>query len=87
MGWLQILTFIMFMEVIGVLNSRRPDYEPGNFLGSSQWETDASWESYQTKELNNGRLAMFGAIGMLYGAYATGQGPLTALEAQGGILF
>ena len=40
LGWLQILTFIMFMEVMGILNSRRPDYEPGNFLGSSQWETD-----------------------------------------------
>ena len=76
LGWLQILTFIMFMEVIGILNSRRPDYEPGNFLGSSQWETDESWESYQTKELNNGRLAMFGSIGMLVGSYITGKGPL-----------
>jgi len=76
LGWLQILTFIMFMEVIGILNSRRPDYEPGNFLGSSQWEMDESWESYQTKELNNGRLAMFGSIGMLVGSYITGKGPL-----------
>ena len=73
LGWLQILTFIMFMEVIGILNSRRPDYEPGNFLGSSQWETDEGWESYQTKELNNGRLAMFGSIGMLTGSYITGK--------------
>ena len=40
LGWLQILTFIMFIEVLGVLNSRRPDYEPGNFLGTSQvWST------------------------------------------------
>ena len=73
LGWLQILTFIMFMEVMGILNSRRPDYEPGNFLGSSQWETDEGWESYQTKELNNGRLAMFGSIGMLTGSYITGK--------------
>ena len=29
LGWLQILTFIMFMEVIGILNSRRPTVEPG----------------------------------------------------------
>ena len=81
LGWLQILTFIMFMEVIGILNSRRPDYEPGNFLGSSQWETDEGWTSYQTKELNNGRLAMFGSIGMLTGSYITGKGPL---EVMGG---
>merc|ERR1719198_406334 len=80
LGWLQILTFIMFMEVIGILNSRRPDYEPGNFLGTSQWEMDESWESYQTKELNNGRLAMFGAIGMLVGSYITGKGPLELFE-------
>jgi len=84
LGWLQILTFIMFMEVIGILNSRRPDYEPGNFLGTSQWETDANWESYQLKELNNGRLAMFGAIGMLVGSYITKAGPL---EGAGGIVF
>jgi len=88
LGWLQILTLIMFMEVIGVLNSRRPDYEPGNFLGSSQWETDENWESYQTKELNNGRLAMFGSLGMLTGAQLTGKGPLELLDAgAGGVVF
>ena len=38
LGVLQIILFIGFMEVIGIMNSRRPDYEPGNFLGSSQWE-------------------------------------------------
>jgi len=81
LGWLQIGTFIMFMEVIGILNSRRPDYEPGNFLGSAQWETTETWDNYQTKELNNGRLAMFGAIGMLTGSYITGKGPL---EVMGG---
>jgi len=87
LGWLQILTFIMFMEVIGILNSRRPDYEPGNFLGSSQWETDESWKSYQTKELNNGRLAMFGAIGMLTGSYLTGKGPLEVMSSGDIVVF
>jgi len=84
LGWLQVLTFIMFIEVIGILNSRRPDYEPGNFLGTSQWEMDENWESYQTKELNNGRLAMFGAIGMLVGSYITKSGPL---EVGGTVVF
>jgi len=87
LGWLQILTFIMFIETLGVLNSKRPDYEPGNFLGSSQWETDATWESYQTKELNNGRLAMFGAIGMLTGSYLTGKGPLEVMMGGGSVIF
>jgi len=88
LGWIQIILFVGFMEVLGVMNSRRPDYEPGNFLGSSQWETDATWKSYQTKELNNGRLAMFGAIGMLTGSYITGEGPLEAINSgSGGIVF
>ena len=87
LGWLQILTFIMFMEVLGILNSRRPDYEPGNFLGSSQWETDEGWESYQTKELNNGRLAMFGSIGMLTGSYITGKGPLEVMNGGDIVVF
>jgi len=87
LGWLQIGTFIMFIEVLGIINSRRPDYEPGNFLGTSQWEMDATWESYQTKELNNGRLAMFGAIGMLTGSYITGQGPLEVMTGGGMVVF
>merc|ERR1712008_640598 len=67
LGVIQILIFIAFIEVIGILNTRRADYEPGNFLGSSQWETGETWENYQLKELNNGRLAMFSSIGMLVG--------------------
>ena len=87
LGWLQILTFIMFIEVLGIINSRRPDYEPGNFLGTSQWDMDEGWESYQTKELNNGRLAMFGAIGMLTGSYITGQGPLEVMTGGKTVIF
>jgi len=88
LGLLQILLFIGFMEVFGILNSRRPDYEPGNFLGTSQWETTPTWDAYQLRELNNGRLAMFGAIGMLTHAYITGKGPLELLDAgNGGIVF
>jgi len=87
LGWLQILTFIMFIEVLGIINSRRPDYVPGNFLGTSQWDMDEGWESYQTKELNNGRLAMFGAIGMLTGSYITGQGPLEVMTGGKTVIF
>merc|ERR1719229_1605312 len=88
LGVLQIILFIGFMEVFGILNSRRPDYEPGNFLGSSQWETTETWDAYQLRELNNGRLAMFASIGMLTHAYITGLGPLELLDAgKGGVIF
>jgi hypothetical protein len=87
LGWLQILTFIMFIEVLGILNSRRPDYQPGDFLGSAQWETGDDWKGYQTRELNNGRLAMFGAIGMLVGSYITGKGPLEVMAGGDTIVF
>merc|ERR1719395_498844 len=87
LGILQMIAFCGFFEVLGILNTRRPDYEPGNFLGSSQWETDENWESYQTKELNNGRLAMFGAIGMLTGSYITGKGPLEVMMSGDTVVF
>jgi len=80
LGLLQILLFIGFMEVFGILNSRRPDYKPGDFLGSSQWDTTEVWDNYQLRELNNGRLAMFASIGMLTHAYITGKGPLELLD-------
>ena len=88
LGLIQIVVFIGFMEVIGILNSRRADYEPGNFLGTSQWETTETWDNYQLRELNNGRLAMFASIGMLTHAYIAGKGPLELLDAgAGGIVF
>merc|ERR1712216_752308 len=80
LGLIQIFIFIGVIEVLGILNSRRADYEPGNFLGSAQWETDETYESYQLKELNNGRLAMFASIGMLTGSYITGKGPLEVMD-------
>jgi NADPH-dependent curcumin reductase CurA len=80
LGLLQIFVFIGFFEVLGILNSRRPDYQPGNFLGSAQWETTQSWDNYQLRELNNGRLAMFASIGMLTHSYLTGKGPLELLD-------
>merc|ERR1719261_2395649 len=88
LGLIQIFVFIGFMEVMGILNSRRADYEPGNFLGTSQWETTETWDNYQLRELNNGRLAMFASVGMLTHAYITGKGPLELLDAgAGGIVF
>ena len=59
-GPLQIFIFIGFMEVIGILNTRRADYEPGNFLGSSQWETGGVGEPSAGAEQRP--LAMFARL-------------------------
>uniref|UniRef100_A0A7S0LSK1 Uncharacterized protein n=1 Tax=Coccolithus braarudii TaxID=221442 RepID=A0A7S0LSK1_9EUKA len=76
LGWMQVILFIGFMEAISTLNMERDDYEPGNFLGSAQWETTEVWDDYQLRELNNGRLAMFASLGMIVGCAITGKGPL-----------
>lgn len=33
-----------------------PGYQPGDYLGTWEWveKSDEGWDSYQTKELNNG---------------------------------
>jgi hypothetical protein len=89
LGVMQILLFIAFVEVLGVKNMKAPvgeGYIPGNFLYGFPRPDDDLWNNYQTRELNNGRLAMFGAIGMLVGSYLSAKGPLEVLETPGKIL-
>ena len=44
-----------------------PGYQPGDYLGTWEWveKSDEGWDSYQTKELNNGRLAMVAIAGLI----------------------
>mmetsp|Transcript_20922 Transcript_20922/g.36270 ORF Transcript_20922/g.36270 Transcript_20922/m.36270 type:complete len:292 (+) Transcript_20922:85-960(+) len=86
LGILQILLFITFVEVLQVSKSKMPDDIPGNFLYGFPRPDDELWNNYQTRELNNGRLAMFGSIGMLVGSYISAKGPLEVLETPGKIL-
>ena len=41
----------------------------------------ANWRGFQTRELNNGRLAMFGIMGELAHSAITGKGPIELFEA------
>lgn len=51
----------------------------GDFFGINNRIADTedpSWVGFQTRELNNGRLAMFAIMGELAHASFTGKGPL-----------
>ena len=64
----------------------RPDYIPGDLdwdpLGLMP-EDDNNFNSMQTKELQNGRLAMIAASGMMAQELADGQGILEHLQSAG----
>ena len=55
------------------------DYKAGDILGLdilNKDPKDASWVSFQNRELNNGRLAMFAILGEIVHASITGKGAL-----------
>ncbi|CAM9330218.1 unnamed protein product [Discosporangium mesarthrocarpum] len=74
-GIVQIIAFIGFLEFVCGKIKSGPTYIPGDYLGSSdlfEGEGDSNWISYQTKELNNGRLAMFAIMGLITHNMLTG---------------
>lgn len=78
-GFVQIIAFIGLLEYIGGTVSKSQNYKTGDYLGIGALipnENDSSWVSIQTRELNNGRLAMFAIIGEIAHAAITGKGAL-----------
>lgn len=67
-GWLQIVASIGYWELIGWEDKRVGD-EPGNFnFGTKFFGSELSGDrkiEYQTKELQNGRLAMLAIIELI----------------------
>ena len=75
-GWVQFVLGCGAIEWLGWKIRERPGYKAGDILGASEWvdDTDAGWVDYQTKELQNGRLAMIAFMGIyaqdvLFGKY------------------
>jgi hypothetical protein len=69
-GFFAILAVIAALEV-GVF-IQDPNKEPGNFGNPVPWFDDYSLEM-RAKELNNGRIAMFSAIGIIAASLYTGK--------------
>jgi hypothetical protein len=66
------------LEYTFISASKSDNYKPGDFFGISNRinENDPSWVDFQTRELNNGRLAMFAILGEIAHASITGKGAL-----------
>ena len=65
-GWVQFVLGCGAIEWMAWQIKERPGYNPGDILGAAEWvdNTDEGWVDYQTKELQNGRLAMIAISGI-----------------------
>jgi hypothetical protein len=84
LGFVQIIAFIGLLEYISGTVSKSSNYKVGDILGVTQLipagaEKDSRWVSIQTRELNNGRLAMFAILGEITHAFITGKGAFEQL--------
>jgi light-harvesting complex I chlorophyll a/b binding protein 1 len=81
-GYIQILLLGGFLEWILQSSAKQAGYKPGDYFGITSRladEKDPSWVDFQTRELNNGRLAMFAILGEITHAAITGNGALEQL--------
>jgi hypothetical protein len=83
LGFVQIVAFIGLLEWQFIVASKGKGYTAiGDFYGIGSRigdKDDASWVDFQTRELNNGRLAMFAILGEITHAAITGKGALEQL--------
>lgn len=78
-GLVQIFVFCGLLELLSLSAEKSSSYKMGDFLGVSSLikdQSDPAWISFQTRELNNGRLAMFAILGEIAHASITGKGAL-----------
>ncbi len=74
----QIVAFCGLIEyTFASVAKANKDYTPGDFYGIGgriRDKNDPSWVDFQTRELNNGRLAMFAILGEIAHTAINGQG-------------
>ncbi|CAN0085781.1 unnamed protein product [Ectocarpus sp. 4 AP-2014] len=78
-GLFQIVMFIGFLEYIISQIVAKPGYIPGDYVGANDLFSEegphSQWETYQLKELHNGRAAMMGIAGLVTHNLLTGGMP------------
>lgn len=78
-GFVQIIAFIGLLEYTFAMAAKSKGYVAGDYYGISARIPDKdveAWKGFQTRELNNGRAAMFGIMGELAHSGLTGKGPI-----------
>lgn len=75
LAFVQIIAFAGLLEFV-LEGAKQKDSAPGDYYGLNMKEDDPSWVDFQTRELNNGRLAMFAIMGEIAHAALTGKGAL-----------
>ena len=79
LGFVQIIIFGGILEWVFALAAKQKDYVAGDYYGITARISDKdapAWVDFQTRELNNGRLAMFAIMGEIAHAAITGKGAL-----------
>ena len=81
LGFVQIIAFAGLLEYTFQSASKADNYKAGDYFGINNRinPNDPSWLDFQTRELNNGRLAMFAILGEITHAAITGKGAIEQL--------
>jgi light-harvesting complex I chlorophyll a/b binding protein 1 len=81
LGFVQIIAFAGLLEYTFQSAAKADTYKAGDYFGISNRidPNNPSWVDFQTRELNNGRLAMFAILGEIAHAAITGKGALEQL--------
>jgi len=75
-GWMQVFFTIMCLEWLTTFVCKPPEDKPWDVIGVSDLIADEEypeWKNQKMRELNNGRLAMMGIIGLIAQDAYTGQ--------------
>ena len=86
-GAVQIIAFIGLLEYTFDAVAKESGNPVGDFYGISNRISDKdapAWVDFQTRELNNGRLAMFGIMGELAHSAINGQGAIAGTMSTDG---